>query len=70
MDGSKKRLLVTIGKVTAQSKVSVTWTGKKDQKLASVLVPGKMSLERRAGQRQRGSSGGKKHELRRLGDRV
>ena len=40
---SKQRLLVVIGKVVAQSKVSVTWAEKMDKKLASVLVPEKMS---------------------------
>ena len=41
---SKQRLLVTIGKVVAQSK-SVSHMGKKkkDKKLASVLVPEKMN---------------------------
>ena len=42
LERSKQRLLVTIGKVVAQ-KVSVTWAGKMDQKLDSVLVPEKMS---------------------------
>jgi len=44
LERSKQRLLVTIGKVVAQSK-SVSHMGKKkkDKKLASVLVPGKMN---------------------------
>jgi len=43
LERSKQRLLVAIGKVVAQSPVSVTWAEKMDQKLASVLVPEKMS---------------------------
>ena len=43
LERSKQRLLVAIGKVVAQSKSVVTWAGKMDQKLASVLVPEKMS---------------------------
>jgi len=50
MEHSKQRLLVSIDTVVAQSKivchspkVSITWAGKMDQKLPSMLVPGKMS---------------------------
>ena len=44
LERSKQRLLVAIGKVVAQSK-SVSHMGRKkvDKKLASVLVPEKMS---------------------------
>jgi len=43
LERGKQRLLVTIGKVVAMSKVSITWALKMDPKLASVLVPGQMS---------------------------
>ena len=42
LEHSKQRLLVAIGKVVAQSK-SIICAEKMDQKLASVLVPEKMS---------------------------
>ena len=55
-----------IGKIVAQSKkVSVTWAEKMDQKLASVLVPEKMSWATATR-----SIRSAKHELRRLGDRL
>jgi len=41
LERSKQRLLVEIGKVS--QKVAVTWAEKMDQKLASVLVPEKIS---------------------------
>ena len=62
LERGKLRLLVTVGKVVAQSK-SVSHVGRKmHQNLDSVLVPGKMS----------GPSGSAKYELRRLwaGSRV
>jgi len=43
LERSKQRLLVTIGKVVAQSKSVRHMIRKMDQKLASVLVPEKMS---------------------------
>jgi len=44
LERGKQRLLVTIGKLVAQSKkVSVTWAEKIDPKLASGLVLEKMS---------------------------
>ena len=43
LERSEQRLLVAISKVVAQSKVSITWAGKTDKQLASVLVSEKMS---------------------------
>jgi len=62
---ANKDFWLRLAKSLHSQNVSVTWAGKMDQKLASVLVPEKMSS-----QRQRSPSGSAKYELRRLGDRV
>jgi len=54
-----------LAKSLHSQKVSVTWAGKMDKNLASVLVPEKMSWATATR-----SSETAKHELRRLGDRV
>jgi len=43
LERSKQRLVVAMGKSLHSQKVSVTWAEKMYQKLASVLVPEKMS---------------------------
>ena len=59
---ANKDLWSRLAKSLHSQKVLVTWAGKMDKKLASVLVPEKMSWAT--------ATRSAKHELRRLGDRV